>query len=104
MMSRTAESSSQKIFMPRRSGEPRFGPQQYYNRPRKPAWCRAGRCIRYPDLPGTRAFRLPPKFCGAANGAMSRGAKKSHAEERSLIYINENRSKKLSEKQPGNDR
>jgi hypothetical protein len=30
MMPRTAESISGKIILPRRSGEPRFGPQQYY--------------------------------------------------------------------------
>jgi len=30
MMPRTAESINGKIFLPRRSGEPRFGPQQYY--------------------------------------------------------------------------
>jgi hypothetical protein len=30
MMPRTAESISGRIFLPRRSGEPRFGPQQYY--------------------------------------------------------------------------
>jgi hypothetical protein len=30
MMPRTAESATQKTFLPRRSGEPRFGPQQYY--------------------------------------------------------------------------
>jgi len=30
MMPRTADSTIRKIFLPRRRGEPRFGPQQYY--------------------------------------------------------------------------